>query len=147
MSLIQAVLFDLDGTLLDRHGSLVIYVHQQMQRCRSMLDGISLVEYLPKVVELDARGHTTKGVKKPDPEIFHRALRTLNVRAQDTVFVGDNPEADIRAAKAVGLKAVWMEDSYWPAPRDADATISDLCALPETIDRINTGEAQHRRAW
>ena len=81
-------------------------------------------------------------MKKPDPEIFHRALRTLNVRAQDAVFVGDNPEADIHAAKAVGLKAVWMEDRHWPAPRDADATISELCALPETLDRINTGEAQ-----
>jgi putative hydrolase of the HAD superfamily len=81
-------------------------------------------------------------VKKPDHEIFHRALRTLNVRAQDAVFVGDNPEADIHAAKAVGLKAVWMEDPYWPAPRDADATISELCALPETIDRINTRESQ-----
>ncbi|MFZ4398160.1 MAG: HAD family hydrolase, partial [Kiritimatiellia bacterium] len=77
-----------------------------------------------------------------DPEIFHRALRTLNVRAQDAVFVGDNPEADIHAAKAVGLKAVWMEDPYWPAPSDADATISELCALPETIDRINTREVQ-----
>lgn len=62
MSLIRAVLFDLDGTLLDRHGSLLLYVHQQMQRCRSVLDGVPLVEYLPRVVDLDARGHTTQDI-------------------------------------------------------------------------------------
>ena len=231
--MIKAVLFDLDGTLLDRHSSLIVYIHQQMQRCRCLLGSIPLADYLGSVIELDARGHTTKdivfqqienlfglperswkvlledflrhfpdtcvpfpkmhqtlkrlrdrglslglvtngsnasqnpkidglgirhlfgvvlvseaeGVKKPEPEIFLRALRTLNVMPEDAVFVGDNPEADIRAAKSVGLKTVWMEDPYWQVPGNADATISELCALPDTIDKINTADAQHRRAW
>ncbi len=221
--MIRAILFDLDGTLLDRHSSLILYVHQQMARCSSLLSNITLPDYLTKVIELDAHGHRTKdvvfqqvvehfglpeqswrtlledflkyfpdrcvpfpkmhqtlqnlqqrkfslglvtngsnasqnpkidglgirhyfgsllvseeeGVKKPDPEIFNRALRQLNVAPEEAVFVGDNPEADIHAAQAVGMKAVWMRDPYWPEPEGADATISELRELPERIEGLN----------
>ena len=77
-----------------------------------------------------------EGVKKPDPEIFHRGLKSLDVHPEHAVFVGDNPEADIHAAKAVGMKAVWMQDSYWAAPESVDATITQLCELPTVMDKI-----------
>ena len=221
--MINTILFDLDGTLLDRHSSLTICLHHQLERCRSVLDGISPVDYLAKVTELDAHGHTSKnivfqqieshfglpedswklllddflahfpdtcvafpkmhqmlrmlqerslslgmvtngrnasqnpkidrlgirdyfgavliseeeGVRKPDPEIFRRALKRVGAAPREAVFVGDNPEADINAAKSVGMKAIWMRDSYWPEPDEADAIISELCELPDVLDRLN----------
>ena len=77
------------------------------------------------------------GVKKPDPEIFRRALRQLNVTALETVFVGDNPNADIDAAKALGMKGVWIRNACWPPPARLDAAISQICELPRMIDTMS----------
>ena len=38
------------------------------------------------------------GVAKPAPRIFHEALSRVQQDPQRTLFVGDNPEADIRGA-------------------------------------------------
>jgi putative hydrolase of the HAD superfamily len=46
------------------------------------------------------------GVKKPNPEIFELALHKANARADRSLMVGDNIEADILGAKAVGFHAM-----------------------------------------
>ncbi|UCD59998.1 MAG: YjjG family noncanonical pyrimidine nucleotidase [Flavobacteriaceae bacterium] len=46
------------------------------------------------------------GVKKPNPEIFELALHKANTRADRSLMVGDNIEADILGAKAVGFHAL-----------------------------------------
>lgn len=46
------------------------------------------------------------GYLKPHPAIFEAALRCLEARPDEAVFVGDNPEADIAGAQAVGMRAV-----------------------------------------
>ena len=46
------------------------------------------------------------GVKKPNPEIFELALQKANTRADRSLMVGDNIEADILGAKAVGFHAL-----------------------------------------
>jgi len=43
------------------------------------------------------------GADKPDPEIFRRALKFINVSASDVLHVGDDPERDWAAAEAAGL--------------------------------------------
>ena len=43
------------------------------------------------------------GVDKPDPEIFRRALRIMNLEPNEVLHVGDDPERDWKAAKAAGL--------------------------------------------
>ena len=221
--MIQAILFDLDGTLLDRNSSLIVYVHHQINRCKDLLEGVAPTDYLDRVIELDAHGHRAKevvfqniekdfclpvrswerlfnnfityfpdtcvpfpkmhqtlmyltgcgfslglitngsnvsqnpkidglgirpyfdavlvseaeGIKKPDPEIFHRALQKLKVDPKHAVFVGDNPEADIHAAKAVGMQAIWMQNLYWSTPIYADATITQLYELPEILEAMS----------
>ena len=67
-----------------------------------------------------------EGVRKPDPEIFRRAIDALGVSADEAIMVGDNPEADIQGAKSFGMKAVWKRDDYWEAPEVADAVIDDI---------------------
>jgi putative hydrolase of the HAD superfamily len=43
------------------------------------------------------------GADKPDPEIFCRALKFLNLRPENVLHVGDDPKRDWRAAAAAGL--------------------------------------------
>lgn len=46
------------------------------------------------------------GVKKPNPKIFRLALKMANTSAENSLMIGDNIEADILGAKAVGFKAL-----------------------------------------
>ena len=46
------------------------------------------------------------GVKKPNPKIFHHALNIANALPEKSVMVGDNLEADILGAEAVGFKTI-----------------------------------------
>jgi FMN phosphatase YigB (HAD superfamily) len=46
------------------------------------------------------------GYLKPHPDIFTHALDCLGITAEEAVFIGDNPTADIAGAQAVGMKGV-----------------------------------------
>jgi putative hydrolase of the HAD superfamily len=60
---------------------------------------------------------------KPDPRAFERVLTALDVDPEEVVFVGDNPEADVEGAGALGIRAVQvLEDGSTPS-RAADATV------------------------
>jgi len=62
------------------------------------------------------------GRRKPDPEIFQRALDALGVAPAEALFVGDTLATDIAGAKALGMRtcqAVWFradEDPQAPEP-------------------------------
>jgi HAD superfamily hydrolase (TIGR01662 family) len=47
--------------------------------------------------------------RKPSPEIFEKALKKLNVLAENAVFVGDTVDADIKGAKSAGMKAIFIQ--------------------------------------
>jgi putative hydrolase of the HAD superfamily len=49
------------------------------------------------------------GADKPDPEIFRRALKLMDVRADEVVHVGDDPERDRKAATAAGLRVFLLD--------------------------------------
>ena len=68
---------------------------------------------------------------KPHPAPFHRALEALGVEPDSTVFVGDDLEADMRGAKALGMTTVWKLNGRHdvpPAP-EADYTLHHLREL------------------
>jgi epoxide hydrolase-like predicted phosphatase len=46
-----------------------------------------------------------EGIRKPDPEIYHRALARLGVAPEATIFVDDVP-ANIDSARAVGMAGI-----------------------------------------
>lgn len=48
------------------------------------------------------------GVEKPDPAIFHEALRRLGGAPHEAVYVGDSAEHDVAGARAAGLEIVWV---------------------------------------
>ena len=49
------------------------------------------------------------GAEKPDPRIFNAALERGGVTADKAVMVGDSVGSDLRAAEAVGMKAILMD--------------------------------------
>ena len=48
------------------------------------------------------------GAAKPAPEIFRHALDAIDADPAETLFVGDNPDADICGAKRLGMPAAWV---------------------------------------
>ncbi|AJI12278.1 MULTISPECIES: HAD family hydrolase [Bacillus cereus group] len=196
--MIRAVLFDLDGTLLDRRQSLEQFIYDQYNRFASYLINIEKSEYCSRFLALDNNGYTWKdkvyatllseynittltseqllhdyitnfqhhcipfqnmhellqrltqqnmkigiitngftdfqmnnlralnihtytnmilvseaeGIKKPHPEIFERALKKLDVKAEECLYVGDHPENDVLGSEQVGILGGWKRDSF-----------------------------------
>ena len=67
-------------------------------------------------------------IKKPDPAIFERTLRALDVEAERAVMVGDHPTQDIAAASALGIRTIWTPRGLWDAETTycADAEVHDF---------------------
>jgi putative hydrolase of the HAD superfamily len=49
------------------------------------------------------------GADKPDPEIFRRALKLIDLKPNEVLHVGDDPERDWEAARAAGLSIFRLE--------------------------------------
>ncbi len=79
-------------------------------------------------------------IRKPHPEIFHLALRQLNVAPSHAVFVGDLPAKDIRGARRAGMQSVWKAPAdHVPRQKNhhgADFVIRSICELPTTLASI-----------
>lgn len=75
--------------------------------------------------------------RKPAAEIFKSTLKFLEVSVSETVFVGDTIDADIEGAKAVGMKAVYIERREQKPSKKfiPDVTIKSLNELPAVINR------------
>ena len=76
--------------------------------------------------------------RKPSPEIFKSTLKALGVSASETVFVGDTVDADIEGAKAVGMKAVYIERRVQKEVENVrpDQTIKSLSELSLALERF-----------
>jgi putative hydrolase of the HAD superfamily len=214
VTMIKAVLFDLDGTLLDRDESVNKFIDCQYDRLNTVVGHIPRETYIKRFIELDQRGYVWKdrvyqqlveefhiettweellqdyleefknhcvpfpnlittleklqslnvrlgmitngrgqfqldnikalgiekyfdtiliseweGIKKPDPEIFKRALKQLEVSPYQSIFVGDHPENDVKAAQHVGMKGIWKKDFQWDQV-EADFIINELAEIP-----------------
>jgi HAD superfamily hydrolase (TIGR01549 family) len=71
---------------------------------------------------------------KPSPIIFQVALSKLGLSADQVVFVGDDPERDVRGAKNVGMKTVFLARESTRC--DADITISRFSSLTTVIEGL-----------
>jgi len=78
------------------------------------------------------------GYLKPHPAIFQAAFDCLGVTAQEAVFVGDNPIADIAGAQGAGMRAVLRVTSPTPPMLSGlivpDAAVNSLAELPPILD-------------
>ena len=220
--MIKGVIFDLDGTLLNRDESVKVFVNRQYDRLKNLVGHIPKAKYVTRFIELDNRGYVWKdkvyqqlvdefkiteitweellqdyinefknncipfpnlvsmleelrsnnlvlgmitngkgqfqmdnikalgikkyfeiiliseweGIKKPDPQIFKRALEQLNVSPNESLFVGDHPDNDVKAAQNVGMKGIWKKDIQWKNV-EADFIVDDLAEIPIIIETFS----------
>ena len=60
LSDIRAVVFDLDGTLLDRRGSFARFIRMQWERYAHVLEGIEQEEYVQTLIAADRDGYAPR---------------------------------------------------------------------------------------
>lgn len=102
-----------------------------------VLHEAGLHEHLDVLIVSDATG-----IRKPRPEIFHAVLDELGTAPEETLHVGDNLDADVGGANAVGCRTVWITRRISdPAARlrdyegpDPDHQISDLSELLPLVE-------------
>lgn len=64
------------------------------------------------------------GVKKPNPKVFEYALRKTNAKAENSIMIGDNIEADIQGALDTGIHALHYNSE-------------NINSIPKNITSIN----------
>lgn len=69
--MIKGVLFDLDGTLLDRDQSLVAFLHHQYERITA-LHHVEKHVYMERFIELDRKGYVWKDV------VYQQLIEEMN---------------------------------------------------------------------
>lgn len=77
------------------------------------------------------------GVSKPNPRIFSIAAQRARMRLAGAWVIGDEPEADIGGAAAVGLRSVWLHRGRrWSERRYAPTCTADgvLPAISAVFD-------------
>jgi HAD superfamily hydrolase (TIGR01549 family) len=62
------------------------------------------------------------GVQKPAPEIFAVTLAALGVAPEGAWMIGDNFEADVRGAAALGIRTCWLAPAERAVPEQGIAT-------------------------
>lgn len=93
--------------LLKRKGLKTGLITSGLQKdTTNMLAKVGLQNFFDIVVTTE-----TLGKMKPEIEVFHYALKKLNVEPSEAIFTGDEKEADYKGAEKAGLIAFLIERS------------------------------------
>ena len=109
---LHAVLFDLDGTLLDRHRSFQLFVRDQWSRFVSDVHPIGQDEYLRVLIERDREGYGPRGTLFKDavaalglPSTLARTLREdFRARFASACVLFPDAMQTLHALRAAGFK-------------------------------------------
>jgi putative hydrolase of the HAD superfamily len=106
------------------------------ETARAVLERAGLLAHFDAVViSMDL------GIRKPRPEIFRAALESLGAAPEETLHVGDDLEADVAGAAALGVRSVWLTRrvadpaqrlAAYAGPKPAH-TIADLAELESLL--------------
>ena len=115
--MIEAVLFDLDGTLFDRDATVAGVLAWQVDAFGAVIGHDRSADFVRRVTALDEHGHRDKR------EVYEVGR---------CCFVGDHPTVDVAAAQAAGFQAFWKRTPYW-SPAEPVPTIETLSDLLQFI--------------
>lgn len=82
------------------------------------------------------------GCRKPEEEIFRRALERAGCEAREAVMVGDDPEADVEGARRAGLLALHLARGARAGDAAGGGVVTALCDLPGAIRRLERDGGQ-----
>ncbi len=81
-----------------------------------------------------------EGLRKPHPDMFQKALAYFKLPVERAIMIGDTVDADIKGAKEIGMKSIWINrwaDNFQNRAHlshiTPDATISRLAELPSRL--------------
>jgi len=82
-----------------------------------------------------------EGVRKPDPELFHRAVRRMGLSPAEALYAGDIPSVDVDGALNAGLSAALIDPlGFYPrherSPRYA--------SVSELVDALESDRERDR---
>lgn len=72
------------------------------------------------------------GALKPDPAVYRKVLEGTDLRPEETLFVGDDPELDVEGARKAGMPTVWVNrtEAVWPVELEpATYSVTSLTEL------------------
>jgi putative hydrolase of the HAD superfamily len=82
------------------------------------------------------------GRRKPHVKIFEEALKRLGVKADEVIYVGDSPDEDIKGAKQLGIKTIYVASQFYPLEslhknmQSPDNVAKNLCEAEKRIRKI-----------
>jgi FMN phosphatase YigB (HAD superfamily) len=85
----------------------------------TVLREFGLAKYFKDVIESAA-----VGIRKPDARIFTLGVKSLGLKPEETIVVGDSFYKDIEPAGKLGCHTVWFKGKGW-TNKTYDETVPD----------------------
>jgi HAD superfamily hydrolase (TIGR01662 family) len=115
---------------IQKKGLVMGVVSNADGRVEEILERLGIAKFFSIIID----SHIEK-VEKPNPEIFIRALKRLNLKAEETIYIGDFYSIDVVGARKGGLGAVLMDPANAWNCNDVPR-ISSLDQLADFIDSL-----------
>jgi FMN phosphatase YigB (HAD superfamily) len=97
--------------LAERYRLAVVSNFDYTPTALDILERAGVVDVFETIVVSDEIGW-----RKPRRDIFDAALGRLRVRADESLFVGDRADMDVRGAPQLGMDAAWINRDAEPLP-------------------------------
>jgi putative hydrolase of the HAD superfamily len=68
------------------------------------IENSGLKKYFRKIITSEMAGY-----KKPDKRFFDYAFRETGAKPEESIIIGDDPEADILGAHTIGMDQIWVK--------------------------------------
>jgi putative hydrolase of the HAD superfamily len=131
-----------NAVLMDQAREVIQHIRKKNYKTGLITNGKTLIQY-GKIDQIGLRNDfdliivsEEAGFKKPDPRIFEMALRKLDLKPDECIYIGDHPSNDIEGAANIGMQTIWMKVNQ-PWKDDIKVkplyTIERLSALFELI--------------
>ncbi|KAA3642470.1 MAG: noncanonical pyrimidine nucleotidase, YjjG family [Bacteroidetes bacterium] len=112
---------------LDEHYMMHIITNGFVEAQYVKIKNTGLENYFKQVVVSDGLGY-----RKPDKRIFHHAMKLAGASQKDSLMIGDDYDADIVGARAIGIDQVYFKPMH-EKPKEATFEITDLKELLEFL--------------
>lgn len=120
---------------------IVTNASQPMTLRDNELSGYDLLRFFPETAHRISAADV--GYLKPHAAIFEHALKVLGTAPDETVFIGDNPVADIAGSQSAGMKAILRvlhkRQTLISGLIVPDAAINGFDELPAILDEWYPG--------